>query len=201
VSTYPDQIHVGKLQQTKIDNQFHILESVYNNYHNRAYHTMVHLRECFDFYDSLPNVKGKGPCAEIALWFHDFVYDVHSPQNNELNSAKKCEEFLNSIDINKELVQFICEHIYSNNAIGYRYGSNLVSDVDLWILSAPSKRYNEYEQQIRHEYRHLDEETFIRERTKIMRGYLKRAYVYYNYLIRNMLEDRASINLAKYNEG
>lgn len=156
---------------------------------------MNHLRECFDFYDSLPNVPGKGGLTELALWFHDFVYDVYCPQNNKLKSAQKCQEFLTSIDVGSNLSTLVGEYICNKV---HHYGGSLLADINLWILSAPSKRFNEYEEQIRYEYQCVDYVTFVLDRREIMRKILNRNYIYNDHLIRTMLEERARVNLELY---
>lgn len=59
---------------------------------HRKYHTVQHLLECFALFDQVRNEPGNTVSVELALWFHDAVYDTHAPDNetaleHELNKA------------------------------------------------------------------------------------------------------------------
>jgi predicted metal-dependent HD superfamily phosphohydrolase len=45
---------------------------------HRAYHTMRHLDECFSLLDGAQTRPARPGHLEIALWFHDAVYDTRA---------------------------------------------------------------------------------------------------------------------------
>ena len=49
----------------------------------RAYHTVQHLDECFARLDEASSLAACLPEIELALWFHDAVYDVRAHDNEE----------------------------------------------------------------------------------------------------------------------
>lgn len=54
---------------------------------HRAYHTVQHLTECFAHLDSSPRGPRDPASVELALWFHDAIYDTKAA-DNEARSAE-----------------------------------------------------------------------------------------------------------------
>ncbi|UJH69539.1 hypothetical protein [Ornithinimicrobium sp. INDO-MA30-4] len=52
------------------------------------------------------------------------------------------------------------------------------NDADLWILSAPPRRYAEYARDVRTEYAHVPDAMFAAGRTQIMAALIDRPQVY-----------------------
>lgn len=53
---------------------------------HRRYHTLQHLRECLGLFDSVRHLASRAAEVEVALWFHDAIYDVER-HDNEAQSA------------------------------------------------------------------------------------------------------------------
>ena len=67
------------------DSLFHLLVACYSEKH-RHYHTLQHLRECFELFDEAKGMAGRPAEIGLALWFHDAIYDVRR-YDNEARSA------------------------------------------------------------------------------------------------------------------
>jgi predicted metal-dependent HD superfamily phosphohydrolase len=162
-----------------------------------------HLRECFEFYDSLQDLAGKTPRTEMALWFHDAVYETIPVMSNEESSANWCNHLLRDIGVFENLAWKISNLILADHSAKLNnIEQQVLADVDLWILAAPHERFKEYDEvQIRNEYKEIPDEIFYPARAKIMKGFLDKKYIYYTPEIRELLEDRARENLRKYKNG
>ncbi len=51
---------------------------------HRHYHTLQHLEECLSLFASLRDLAAHPAELEIALWFHDAIYDVKRDDNEAL---------------------------------------------------------------------------------------------------------------------
>src|SRR6185369_5490869 len=67
------------------DELYHRLVACYSEPH-RKYHTVQHLNECFAHLERVSSFAEHPPEVELALWFHDAIYNTHE-KDNEKRSA------------------------------------------------------------------------------------------------------------------
>ena len=72
-----------------VDAIFHDLTARYAE-PQRAYHTMEHVTECLSHFDTARHLLARPDEVELALWFHDAVYDPRRGDNEE-QSARLAE--------------------------------------------------------------------------------------------------------------
>ena len=68
------------------DAVFGELDALYREPHRR-YHTRAHVEHCLYLFDLAADRMDEPDAIEMALWFHDAIYDV-PPERNELRSAE-----------------------------------------------------------------------------------------------------------------
>lgn len=165
---------------------------------HRAYHGLAHLEECFVRYDSAAHLARAPGEVQLALWYHDAVYDPHSDRN-EADSAALAEAALRGAGAPAVTVDRVRESILAT-----RHGEPpgpgdpaLVVDVDLGILAAAPDRFAEYERQIRQEYAWVPEELYRTARRRILEGFLVRPAIYATEWFRERDEPRARENLRQ----
>ena len=165
---------------------------------NRFYHTGQHLAECFERWSDL-RAQAKHPAeVEVALWFHDAVYDTHSDLN-EARSADLAMHAARSLGIDAVTAQHIHDLIMSTRHATTPAGrdAQLIVDTDLAILGAESARFVEYEHQVRQEYAWVPENVFRERRASVLRGFLERPYIFSTELFRERYERRARENIRQ----
>lgn len=120
---------------------------------HRAYHTLQHLRECFVQLEPAGGLAQHLAEVQLALWFHDAVYDTHAHDNEE-RSARLAREALVESGVCRETAERVEGLVLAtkHNATPEGADARLLVDVDLSILGADGARFREYERQIRHEY-------------------------------------------------
>ncbi len=165
---------------------------------HRSYHTLEHLAECLEVlaYSTAP----ADPPAEVevALWFHDAIYDVHS-HDNELRSASWAQQELRAHGAAPAAAERVYQLVMATQhaAQPQTPDGQLLVDVDLSILGAPPARFAAYEAQIRQEYAWVPDDVFRTKRGEILRGFLARPTLYSTAYFRTTREAAARNNLQQ----
>jgi len=164
---------------------------------HRRYHNMMHVEECLEELDwSLYQCTDPIAC-EMAVWYHDVVYEPTSDQNERLSANKALFDCLRlgvTDEVFKDaVVRLILGTKHSSEAKG---DAATVADIDLSILGKPWERFSEYERQIREEYSHVPDRDFAAGRTAILDGFLRRPSIYWTTHFRERYEKPARANIA-----
>jgi len=170
---------------------------------HRRYHTARHVVEMFWALEDLEQAKAVSPrqaaVARVAAWFHDAVYDTTNPGGeNEIDSAALAVRDLSALGFSDEDVETVRDLILSTHDHELT-GTALAAafhDADLWILSSPPGRYDEYTEQVRDEYAAVPDDVFRAARASILRPFLDRETIYATEFAREAWEDAARANLA-----
>jgi len=135
--------------------------------------------------------------VELALWFHDAVYDPRGADNEE-RSAALFREWAARAGLERARAARIEEWILlTRHGAGAAEGdAAFVLDIDLAVLSLDPEAYAGYERRVREEYAWVAEPVFRRERARILRGFLGRPAIYRTEGFRRRCEDLARRNLA-----
>lgn len=156
----------------------------------RAYHTLQHLEECLRCFDEVKKAGliVKPDLVEMALWFHDAVYDPQGGENEE-RSARMAVEAGGSGEVARLIM------LTKSHRPGEGVDDAWIIDIDLAIFAQPVARVREYERQIREEYAWVPEEVYVEKRAEILRGFLERGQIYLTAWFRERCEARARGNL------
>ena len=146
----------------------------------RRYHDLCHLAECFELVDAMVDLApGDRDAAEVALWFHDVVYDP-TAKDNEHRSALRADAFLRNAgrpDLAPQVAEAI-EMTAGHAPVTRTPVIDAVHDADLGILGASPERYDEYAHAIRHEYAHIGDDDFRDGRARVLRSFLAMRHIY-----------------------
>lgn len=179
---------------------------------HRAYHTAQHINECLDLLDwctqeflpiGSPDHLVLQPTLEIALWYHDVVYQ---PQlsDNERRSAEQAAAFFLANDVAPELIDQVTSlimttcHLNSPNSIAKAPAelADWMVDIDLAILGASPQRFTQYESQIHQEYDWIPESMYRLKRKAVLAEFLGRSNIYQSVIFQQRFECQALRNLS-----
>lgn len=165
---------------------------------HRAYHTLQHLGECLAAFEPLRHLAQHPAEVEMALWFHDAVYDVHRHDNEEA-SAEWARAALLAAGAPAQAAARVAALVLATRHQAAPRGADetVLVDIDLAILGAEAPRFAEYERQIRTEYAFVPEAQFRQRRQHILRSFLERPQIYGSEPLRAALEQRARRNLRR----
>jgi predicted metal-dependent HD superfamily phosphohydrolase len=164
----------------------------------RAYHTWQHLEECFEHFESVPPFAEQPAEVELALWYHDAVYDPRRHDNEE----RSCDLAVAAMELaggSPELSERISSLILATRhaETPTSRDAQLVVDVDLAILAAEPERFDEYERQVRQEYAWVPWPDYVAGRSMILTRFLERPRIFATDWFHERFEDRARTNLQE----
>lgn len=164
---------------------------------HRAYHSLQHLDEVLSAFEPVCDLAKKPAEVELALWFHDAIYDVYR-HDNEVRSAEWACGVLAAGGAATACVDRVRQLILAtqHTAAPQTPDECLLVDIDLGILGADPDRFAEYERQIRLEYGFVPEPLFKQKRRAILLSFLARERIYNTAYFQAALEPRARQNLS-----
>lgn len=164
---------------------------------HRAYHTVQHLEECLGWLDEARPAADEPASLELALWYHDAVYELRR-DDNEQASADLARLHLENGGAPAPLIEHVCALIrWTEHTTEPPPGDpSLIVDIDLAILGAPPPRYAEYERQIRQEYDWVPLPVFRRQRAALLESFLARHRIFSTPYLFERLEQQARVNIA-----
>lgn len=165
---------------------------------HRAYHTLAHIAACLRHLDDVKDKVERADEIEMALWFHDAVYEPFSDSNEE-DSAEWAADWLQARGADKAVVARITDHILDTKSheTPQNLDGQFMLDIDLSILGTPAEDYDEFERNIRREYKRVPGFIFRKKRKTILEGFLKRERIYATEYFHEKLESQARINLGR----
>ena len=175
---------------------FAALSDAYRQGH-RHYHTQQHIADCLARFDAVRHDAGEPHAIELALWFHDAVYDPYR-SDNEQASADWAMRFLRENGAPTSLQDRVHGLILAtlHDAIATDHDTAILIDIDLSILGAAPEAYDDYRRAIRREYRWVPGILFRRNRRAVMQSFLRRERIFLTDHFHSRMEDQARRNIT-----
>lgn len=166
---------------------------------HRYYHTLEHLAEMFRVFGRMANLCPNPIAVQVAIWFHDVVYDPKQ-DDNESRSAAKVFEWLQPLGFSLELLNRVAELVKSTTHLNATEpvtdpDTMVLLDADLAILGASEIRYQRYAADIRKEYAHVPDSDYRTGRISVLNRFLARPRIYHTTIMHNEGDVPARRNL------
>jgi predicted metal-dependent HD superfamily phosphohydrolase len=175
---------------------FEALQSAYKK-PGRYYHTATHVAECLHQAKRYGHLATSLEEIEVAIWFHDAVYDTQRNDNEE-KSAEWAERELSSLGARVESIARISEMMLATRThSSTNLDTLLLIDIDLGILGAEPAIFEHYDQAIRREYSWVPEPDYRAGRIKVLSSFLERPAIFQTSEINVQYEVRARENLQR----
>lgn len=165
---------------------------------HRHYHTLQHLDACFAHFETVREEADHPSEVELALWFHDAVYEIRVA-DNELRSADWARDALLAAGSGPDTAQRVHALVMAtcHNARSTTRDAEILLDVDLAILGAPAAQFDAYEAQVRAEYASVPEPAFRSGRRRILEEFLARWRIFHTAHFNSRYEAQARANLHR----
>lgn len=165
---------------------------------HRTYHTLQHIEHCLDEFEQARHLAKNPNAVELALWYHDAIYDTEAKDNEE-RSAALAVEMVRKASLPDNLGQAVANLIMAtkHTAVPIDPDVQLLVDIDLSILGQAEERFDEYERQIREEYGRIPEDAFVAGRSVILKLFLDRSNIYATRFFRQKYRKQARRNVTR----
>ena len=165
---------------------------------HRAYHTLDHIAACLRHLDDVRDQTQRPDEIEMAFWFHDAVYEPFSTTNEE-DSAEWAADWLQDQGLDKSAISRIADHILDTKShdTPASLDGRFMLDIDLSILGTPVSIYDQFEVNVRREYRRVPRFIFRKKRKAILESFLTRERIYGTEYFHNKLDGQARENLKR----
>lgn len=166
----------------------------------RAYHNLDHVSACLTELDAVRHLADEPDAIEVALWFHDSVYNSRYAENEEA-SAIMAKGWLDDSCAPADLGMTVAELIFKTKHDPAdppeTRDQQIIVDVDLAILGQAPDVFAAYEDRIREEYDWVAWEIYRVKRPEILSRFLQRERIYFTEEFCDRYEAAARSNLHR----
>ena len=163
----------------------------------RYYHTRRHIQYCLDVYDDAAQEMGSDDAVEMAVWFHDVIYEIGA-QDNEARSVQWFRDRA-SPGMHPEFVDDVCRLIMATlhkEAPGDLQGQFVV-DIDLAGLGQDWDEFFTDTRNIRKEMQAISDSEFALRQGRFLESLMNRQTIYCTPQFQRHREAAARENIAR----
>jgi len=164
----------------------------------RSYHTLEHVDYCLAQLDHARHLAEDPDSIELAIWFHDAVYDPRA-DDNELRSAELFDSLLGPHLPHERAARvhrLIRDTEHPNEPEDN--DARLMVDIDLSSFGLPWDEFMRDTDAIRSELAHVPEPQFSAGKRRFLNGLLSRSSIYLTAHFRERLEAQARSNIERH---
>ena len=179
----------------------------------RAYHNRTHLEDVLqkldwakDALDQSGELQDLDAAArkrmfqtiELALWYHDAVYDAKA-KGNEAKSRELMKRDAERFRLPPAIVADVARLIdlTAHHSKAEKLYERIMADCDLAILGADKQTFKKYDDGIRREYAHVPAPLYKTGRAKVLQHFMDMPHIYKTEAFANRYEAAARHNLAQ----
>lgn len=186
-----------QLSIPKVDSR-KILEEVISKYSepHRSYHNLSHIYSLLmmaeEYYDFIENPI----LFELSIWFHDLIYDP-SRNDNEEKSAERALELLSPFlaDSFLENLKLMILSTVKHAPILTDHDNELFLDLDMAVLAAEPKVYQQYTAAIRKEFSVFPDELYHAGRKSVLEKFMAGEHIFLTQFFKDNFEIQAMENI------
>ena len=165
----------------------------------RFYHTLEHIRAVLEFVKARTDQLQDRRSVELAVWFHDAVYDTKA-QDNEEQSAVLARTILEKLMVPEHGIQRVEQLVRATKTHELTEEDKdgiIFLDSDLSILGTDDTTYDKYAEAIRKEYSWVSDEVYKIGRKRVLEKFLSRERIFKSAMAYQQLENKARNNIQR----
>ena len=166
----------------------------------RHYHTPKHIEHCLKQLDLASSEMDDADAVEMAIWFHDLVFDV-TKDDNELQSARRFVELAGK-SMDSEFKSKVHDLIMTTAPPRQPKTNDekFMLDIDLSSFGLPWAEFVRDSTAVRLESSRFSDAEFFPGQRAFLESLLKREHFYFTEFFRSRIEDTARSNIRRHLE-
>lgn len=181
--------------------QQHLLHSLLEAYNEptRHYHTATHIAAMLRQSDSCAELLQDKTATDLAILYHDIVYDASRKDNEEASAGRAAAE-LEQLGVTGERITLVTALIHAtkhHTADGTINDKHYLLDFDLGVLGAAPHGYDAYADGIREEYSMYPDALYNPGRKAVLKHFLEMEFIFKTPFFRERFEAQARVNLQR----
>ena len=167
----------------------------------RRYHTLAHIRHCLTMFEQCKPLLQNPDALEIAIWFHDAVFEPGCPDNEARSAAlyQRLSDDAHPPAFRALVERLIMATLHDGNSLDDSDAQYMV-DIDLSSFGLTWEEFLRDSQQLREESPQLEDAVFYRRQGEFQTNLLARSRFYHSDFFYQRYEKNARENLARYFE-
>jgi predicted metal-dependent HD superfamily phosphohydrolase len=165
---------------------------------DRYFHTIEHIDYCLEMFDQVRELCANPDAVELAIWFHDAVYDFPVDDNERLSA----EYFLTVSQgkLPEDLRQLVFDQVIVTDHRSTPTDSDqqLLIDIDLSSFGQPWERFLKDGANVRLEMSYIEDTEFYESQIAFMSQLLNRTHFYGSEWFQKHFEQNARGNVTRY---
>ncbi len=165
---------------------------------DRHYHTMDHVAHCLRLLDANRSLAADPHLLELAIWFHDAVYDPGAPDNEARSAAlleTMAEGKIDTVRLARTQALILATAHPSDSTIA---DGPLIADFDLWSFARPRTAFLRDSVRVRREFAHLSLADYWIGHRAFLETMLARPAIYRSDAFDDTYEAAARANICAY---
>lgn len=165
----------------------------------RFYHNLTHIHHAVSIATQLQSVTTDFTAVQLAVWFHDVVYNPRQ-SDNEAQSAAYAQQLLRPLGVPEQILITASDLILatkSHEPTTDDPNTLVMLDADLAILGAPPAQYDAYARAIRQEYSFVPDEAYRAGRAAILQRFLARSPFFFTGWMQERFDMAVTQNLTR----
>lgn len=162
----------------------------------RRFHNLDHIRDCLRKFDEVAPLLNDRDAVELALWFHDAVYEVGAT-TNERRSA----EFFIELSTGARFTfrHHVCGLIMATRHARHIHGNDrgYMVDIDLSGFGLPWDEFIANGRKLREESAHVPEDQYHAGQLIFLTRLQRRDHFFFTEYFRSRYEEQARANLER----